>query len=90
MNKVISIYEAKTNLSKLVKKAEAGQTIYIGAYGRMQAKLVPLQDTGKERAPRLGAWADNSAVVIPDNFDDPDPEIAEMFENSRIFPDETV
>jgi antitoxin (DNA-binding transcriptional repressor) of toxin-antitoxin stability system len=41
MNKVISIYEAKTNLSKLVKKAQAGETIYIGAYGHTQAVIAP-------------------------------------------------
>ena len=42
MDKVISIYEAKTNLSKLVKKAKAGQTIYIGAYGKPEAVISPL------------------------------------------------
>ncbi len=41
MPKVISIYDAKTNLSKLVKQAEAGQTIYIGDYGKLQAILAP-------------------------------------------------
>ena len=42
MDKVISIHEAKTNLSKLVKKAKAGQTIYIGAYGKAEAVISPL------------------------------------------------
>ena len=32
--KTVSIHEAKTNFSKLVKRAEAGETIYIGAYGK--------------------------------------------------------
>ncbi|HSH18145.1 MAG TPA: hypothetical protein VK978_02070 [Candidatus Saccharimonadales bacterium] len=42
MDKVISIYEAKTNFSKYVKKAQAGHTIYVGAYGTAQAIIAPL------------------------------------------------
>jgi hypothetical protein len=29
----VSIHEAKTNFSKLVKRAAAGEKIYIGSYG---------------------------------------------------------
>ena len=36
---VVTIYQAKTHLSKLVKQAAAGQTIYIGAYGQPQVIL---------------------------------------------------
>jgi antitoxin (DNA-binding transcriptional repressor) of toxin-antitoxin stability system len=39
---VISIYEAKTQFSKLVKRAKSGETIYIGAYGRPEAILAPV------------------------------------------------
>ncbi len=42
MSDVISIHEAKTNLSKLVKQAKAGKTIYIGAYGKPEAVISPL------------------------------------------------
>jgi len=35
----VSIHEAKTNFSKLVKRAEAGETIYIGAYGKPAVML---------------------------------------------------
>ncbi len=45
MNEVISIHEAKTNLSKLVKKAKAGETIYIGAYGNPEVIIAPLPKT---------------------------------------------
>jgi len=37
--KTVSIHEAKTNFSKLVKRAEAGETIYIGAYGKPTVTL---------------------------------------------------
>lgn len=42
MSNVIPIHEAKTNLSKLVKKAKAGETIYIGSYGNPEAIIAPL------------------------------------------------
>ena len=88
MNKVISIYEAKTNLSKLVKKASAGETIYIGAYGQAQAIITALPKHKNKLI--IGAWVNNHDVMIPDDFDDPDPEIISMFENSNIFPDGDV
>lgn len=34
MTKVYAIHEAKTQLSKLVKKAEEGEVVYLGAYGK--------------------------------------------------------
>ena len=37
--KTYSIHEAKTNFSKLVKRAEAGETIYIGSYGKPSIQL---------------------------------------------------
>ena len=35
----IPIHEAKSTLSKLIKRAAAGETIYIGAYGKPEAVL---------------------------------------------------
>ena len=54
MTKVISIYEAKTQFSKLVKKAQAGETIYIGAYGHPQAILSPAP---VKKPINIGIWA---------------------------------
>jgi prevent-host-death family protein len=36
----VSIHEAKTNFSKLVKRAAAGETIYIGSYGKPEVVLM--------------------------------------------------
>jgi len=36
----VSIHEAKTNFSKLIKRAEAGETIYIGAYGKPTVAMI--------------------------------------------------
>ena len=35
----VPIHQAKSNLSKLVKRAAAGETIYIGAYGKPEVAL---------------------------------------------------
>jgi len=54
MGQVISIYEAKTHLSKLIKKARAGEVIYIGAFGEAQAIIAPLPANTKHF--KLGIW----------------------------------
>ena len=80
MNKVISIYEAKTNLSKLVKRASAGETIYVGAYGQAQAVLTALP---KKTAVTLGVLAH---LAKPGDFNDniisSDPDIVKDFDVS--------
>ena len=81
MTKVVSIYEAKTQLSKLIKEAQAGKTIYIGAYGHPQAILGP----APARKPlMIGIWThkkkDNAYKL--DDLVAPDPEINAEFEES--------
>ena len=50
----IGIYEAKSKLSKLVERAEAGQEVTITRRGRPVAKLVPA---------KAGVEVDNSAAM---------------------------
>ena len=38
--KAISIYEAKTNFSKLVEKAKNGTVVYVGAFGKPEVMIV--------------------------------------------------
>jgi prevent-host-death family protein len=40
MNKIVTIYDAKTNLSKYIKQAKAGQPVYIGSYGEKEVILM--------------------------------------------------
>ncbi|MBI3709065.1 MAG: type II toxin-antitoxin system Phd/YefM family antitoxin [Proteobacteria bacterium] len=65
-----SLYEAKTNLSKLVERAAAGEEIIIAKNGVPKAKLVPLSKANKSR--RIGGW--EGKVWIAENFDDPLPD----------------
>lgn len=81
MTKVISIYEAKTHLSKLVKQAQAGETIYIGAYGNLQAMLAPVP---AKRPINIGIWKHKKIANAYKTKElvGPDPDIAVDFENS--------
>lgn len=43
MNKVVTIYDAKTNLSKYIKQAKSGHPVYIGSYGEQEVVLMAVQ-----------------------------------------------
>jgi len=49
MPDTINLYDAKTNLSKLVERAAAGEEIVIAKAGKPKAKLVPYDETPKKR-----------------------------------------
>ena len=68
MNQV-NIHEAKTSLSKLVERVEAGEEIVIARAGRPAVKLVPLTTARARR--RLGRL--DGQFKIPDDFNAPLP-----------------
>jgi prevent-host-death family protein len=49
MSDTVNLYDAKTNLSKLVDRAAAGEEIVIAKAGKPKAKLVPYQPPRKKR-----------------------------------------
>jgi prevent-host-death family protein len=51
MSEQINIYDANTELSKLVERAEAGEEIIIARGGRPAAKLVPFRPKAVKRKP---------------------------------------
>ena len=68
---VVTIHKAKTELSKLLKRVEAGEEIIIARGGKQVAKLVPAQPL-KSRG--LGALK-HLNLQIPDSaFFDPLPD----------------
>lgn len=70
----VNVYEAKTHLSRLLDRVEAGEEIVIGRAGRPVALLVPYRRPVDRRP---GAWKDR--VQISDHFDDLPEEIAAAF-----------
>jgi prevent-host-death family protein len=64
----VNMHEAKTELSKLVERALAGEDIVIARAGVPVVRLVPVQRT----APRkLGQW--KGRVKLADDFNEPLP-----------------
>lgn len=70
----VGVHEAKTHLSKLLERVEAGEEILIARRGTVIAKLVP----ATRRVPELGSM--RGTFTIGPDFDDPLPDdIAEAF-----------
>ena len=74
-SEIVNVHDAKTNLSKLLARVEAGEEITIGRAGKPIARLVPMQD---------GRWEDVFGCMsylppLPDDFNDPDPEMERLF-----------
>jgi prevent-host-death family protein len=66
-----TIYEAKTNLSELVKKAQSGETVIITS-GRAKTPVAKLEGIPPQVVKRLGARYDPN-FVLPDSFWEPLP-----------------
>ena len=72
----VNIHQAKTQLSRLVERAEAGEEIIIARSGKPIAKLVPIGPTEERRV--LGRM--KGQFRVPDDFDAPLPrEVLDSF-----------
>lgn len=68
---MVNIHAAKTNLSSLIERVEAGEEIVIARAGRPVARLTPIAT--KDQSPRtLGLLG--GRYTIPDDFNDPLPD----------------
>jgi prevent-host-death family protein len=72
----VGMHEAKTTLSKLVERAEAGEDIVIARNGKPVARLVPIIGTNSLASVR-GIW--RGRVHFSDDFDELPDDIAESF-----------
>jgi prevent-host-death family protein len=54
VRETVSLYEAKTHLSKLVERAARGEEIVISKSGKPRACLVPFNETRSLRVPGKG------------------------------------
>lgn len=78
----VNIHEAKTHLSKLLERVALGEEVVIAKAGTPVAKLISIAAKAKKRV--LGTAKGD--FVVPDDFNDPDPEIERMFYESDLFP----
>ena len=63
---VVNVHEAKTQLSRLLARVEAGEDVVIARRGEPVARLVGCKPRSKRQADTL-----KGKVVIPDSFFDP-------------------
>lgn len=71
----MNVHDAKTRLSELLKRVEAGEELVIARAGRPVARLVPIGPPSQPR--RLGQFA--GQAVIADDFDEIPEDIAAVF-----------
>jgi prevent-host-death family protein len=64
--KISNIHEAKSQLSKLIESALAGEEIIIAKAGKPLVRLIPYHEPIEPRIP--GAW--EGKVAMSDDFDD--------------------
>jgi len=73
----VNIHEAKTHLSRLLERVEAGEEIVIARAGRPVARLLPFEEGRPARVPGTG----RDEIRIGDDFDDELPDdLLDMFE----------
>jgi prevent-host-death family protein len=73
MAKTVGIGEAKTNLSKLVRRAEAGEEIVVRRGREPVARIVPLKKRGGVR----GFGSMKGEIRIGKDFDEPLEDFAD-------------
>ncbi|HKB77083.1 MAG TPA: type II toxin-antitoxin system Phd/YefM family antitoxin [Myxococcales bacterium] len=71
----VNVHEAKTQLSRLLQRVEAGHEIVIARAGKPVARIVPVREPSK---PVFGA--DAGKIWIADDFDDTPDEVVRAFE----------
>jgi prevent-host-death family protein len=75
VSSVVTITEAKTQLSSLIERVTGGEEIVIRRGQRPVAKLVAYPPSGKRRIP--GDLA--GQIWMSDDFDEPDEELERLF-----------
>lgn len=65
----VGVHEAKTHLSRLLRRVAAGEEIIITSGGRPAARLVPVASSAQREV-----GFDQSILKVPDDFDDPLPD----------------
>jgi prevent-host-death family protein len=73
----VNIHEAKTHLSRLLERVEAGEEIVIARAGKPVARLTPFEKAASSRKPGTG----KGEIRVGDDFDDDLPDdLLDMFE----------
>ncbi len=95
---IVNVHSAKTNLSKLLERAENGEEVIIARAGKPVVRLTPVAAaaTGMEEASAkfehrdLPSWMGSlrGQIWIAPDIEDFEKELAEQMENGPVFPAE--
>jgi prevent-host-death family protein len=81
----VNVHQAKTNLSKLILRAEAGEEVIIARAGKAVVRLVPVRAAGR-KVYKAGAL--KGRLQVPSDFlspdSAPDKELEESFYDSPV------
>ena len=66
----VNIYEAKSNLSKLINQVIAGEEVIVAKSGKPVARIVPFEKPTQNRK----AGSAKGKLIIADDFDAPLPD----------------
>jgi len=80
----VNLHEAKSQRSRLGQAAWAGEEGGIAREGEPDLRLVPYREQKARR--KLGGL--EGQIRISPDFDEPDDELMDLIERSRIFPDD--
>lgn len=68
-HRLVNVHQAKTQLSRLIDEAHAGETIVLAKAGKPWARLMPLEAPAPQRLPgrlrRLGPLSQPDALLEP-------------------------
>lgn len=76
-----NIHDAKSNLSRLLEQAAAGEVVVIAKAGKPIAKLVAYDAPEPREAKRIGFMLD---LVVPQDFDELDNEVTNLFDSMQL------
>ena len=79
MNKVVTIYDAKTNLSKYIKEAKSGSPVYIGSYGEQEVVLMAAKAAKRKKVKIKFGTASGKLMYKNKGSEVIDSDIQEIF-----------
>ena len=75
----ISVYEAKTNLSRFLNNVENGQRVFLGRFGKPEFEIIKASQSN-ELKPKKSAYGSLKAKIkFGNDFDKSDEEISKLF-----------
>ena len=85
---IVNIHAAKTNLSKLIERAEAGEEVVIARNGKPTVRLTPVEPAPDKAKHEKGSWLGSlrGQIWMADDFDADNDEIGRLMEEGEVFP----